>query len=129
MSGILIEAKSSRRSRNGVNRLIVGWAFRVNSRKLLSVEKQAQIPIELEGVLVSTPDTLGGSVRFKGTRVPLRALLDTLHEGQGLPEFLDGWPDVTSEQAIAVIRWLQSEAQRVSSLELAKLDFMSLPKA
>jgi uncharacterized protein (DUF433 family) len=83
------------------------------------MEKQPEIPKELAGVLVSTPDTLGGSVRFKGTRVPLRALLDTLDEGQGLPEFLDGWPDVTSEQAIAVIRWEQNEARRKFGLELA----------
>lgn len=78
-----------------------------------------QIPKELEGVLISTPDTLGGSVRFKGTRVPLRALLDTLHEGNGLEEFLDGWPDVTSEQALAVIQWEQNEARRTFGMELA----------
>ncbi len=81
--------------------------------------KQAQIPQELESVLVSTSDTLGGSVRFKGTRVPLRALLDTLDEGQGLSEFLDGWPDVTSEQAMAVIRWEQNEARKIFGLDLA----------
>ena len=83
------------------------------------MEKQAQIPKELEAVLVSTPDTLGGSVRFKGTRVPLRALLDTLDEGQGLAEFLDGWPDVTNDQAMAVIRWEQNVARRQFGLELA----------
>jgi uncharacterized protein (DUF433 family) len=83
------------------------------------VEKLAQIPKELESVLVSTSDTLGGSVRFKGTRVPLRALLDTLDEGQGLQEFLDGWPDVTSEQAMAVIRWEQNEARKMFGLDLA----------
>lgn len=83
------------------------------------VERPTQIPEELVGVLVSTPDTLGGSIRFKGTRVPLRALLDTLHEGKGLPEFLDGWPDVTSQQAIAVIQWEQNEARKLFGLELA----------
>lgn len=62
-----------------------------------------EIPAELQGVLVSTDDTLGGSVRFAGTRVPLQALLDTLQGGGSLEEFLDGWPDVTSEQARTVL--------------------------
>ena len=31
------------------------------------------VPPELESVLVSTPDTLSGAVRFKGTRVPVQA--------------------------------------------------------
>lgn len=64
-----------------------------------------QIPVELTGILVSTPDTLGGSVRFSGTRIPLQALLDTLQGGGSLEEFLDGWPDVSREQAQAVIDW------------------------
>jgi hypothetical protein len=60
----------------------------------------AQSPGEIVG-LDFDPflDTLGGSVRSKGTRVPLRALLDTLDAGYGLDYFLDGWPDVTAEDA------------------------------
>jgi len=46
------------------------------------------IPKELQHVLVSTPDTLGGSVRFKGTRVPVQALIDTLQRGYGIDSFL-----------------------------------------
>jgi uncharacterized protein (DUF433 family) len=61
------------------------------------------VPKELEGVLVSTPDTLSGAVRFAGTRVPVQALLDTVAAGESLEEFYEGWPDVTPEQAKAVI--------------------------
>ena len=68
------------------------------------------IPRELEGVLVCTTDTLSGAIRFAGTRVPVQALLDTLHDGDGVAEFLEGWPDVTKEQAEAVIRWEQNRA-------------------
>jgi uncharacterized protein (DUF433 family) len=74
------------------------------------------IPRELEGILVSTPDTLGGSVRFAGTRVPVQALLDTLQGGYGIDYFLDGWPDVTREQATAVITWQQNQARQVFGL-------------
>ena len=75
------------------------------------------IPQELEGVLVTTEDTLGGSVRFKGTRVPVRALLDSIQAGHGLDYFLEGWPDVTQEQAIAVIRWETNRARETLGLE------------
>ena len=78
------------------------------------------IPSELEGVLVSTPDTLGGSIRFKGTRVPVRARVDTLQHGYGLDYFLDCWPDVTAEQAQAVITSEQNHARQTFGLELAR---------
>ncbi len=71
------------------------------------------IPHELKNILVSTPDTLGGSVRFKGTRVPVRALLDSLFEGHGIDYFLDGWPDVAAEQARAVIEWEQNQMRKI----------------
>jgi len=76
------------------------------------------IPKELQEVLVSTPDTLGGSVRFKGTRVPIQALIDTLDEGGGIAEFLDGWPDVSREQAEAFIHWEQNHARAIFGVEL-----------
>ena len=77
------------------------------------------IPSELKHVLVSTPDTLGGSIRFKGTRVPIRALIDTLQHGFGLDYFLDGWPDVSTQQAQAVIDWEQNHARQTFGLDLA----------
>lgn len=67
------------------------------------------IPKELRGVLVSTKDTLGGNVRFKGTHVPVQALIDTPQRGYGLDYFLDGWPDVSVEQAQAVIDWKRTK--------------------
>ena len=76
------------------------------------------IPSELQSVLVSTPDTLGGAVRFSGTRVPVQALIDTI-DGGSIEDFLDGWPDVTREQAEAVIHWEQNVARQAFGLELA----------
>ena len=68
---------------------------------------------------MSTRDTLGGRVRFKGTRVPVQALIDTLQRGYGLDYFLDGWPDVSLAQAQAVIDWEQNNARAAFGLELA----------
>ncbi|HEY3781493.1 MAG TPA: DUF433 domain-containing protein [Fimbriimonadaceae bacterium] len=66
------------------------------------------IPEELKGVLVSTPDTLGGSIRFQGTRVPVQALLDAITCGRSVDYFLEGYPGVTREQVLAVMRWSHS---------------------
>ena len=71
------------------------------------------IPKELENVLDIHPQIISGAVRFKGTRVPVQALIDTLDDGDGLEVFLDGYPGVTRQQAEAVIHWEQAHARKV----------------
>jgi uncharacterized protein (DUF433 family) len=56
-----------------------------------------------EDVVHRDPDILGGTPVFRGTRVPVRTLLDYLAAGDPLDEFLDHFPTVTREQAVAVI--------------------------
>ena len=51
-------------------------------------------------VFQSDPEILGGTVVFKGTRVPLQNLMDYLKGGYTLDEFLDDFPTVTRQQAI-----------------------------
>jgi len=46
------------------------------------------IPTELQGVLDAHPQIISGAVRFKGTRVPLQALTDTLEDGNGIEDSL-----------------------------------------
>ena len=54
--------------------------------------------------LVQTdPDILGGTPVFAGTRVPVQTLVDYLEAGESLNEFLDHFPTVTREQAVAVL--------------------------
>lgn len=76
------------------------------------------IPPELEHVLAADPEFLSGAVRFKGTRVPVQALLDTL-DGGTLDEFLEGWPNVPRQAAEAVIHWEQNQARRTFGLQTA----------
>ncbi|MEI7577162.1 MAG: DUF433 domain-containing protein [Armatimonadota bacterium] len=71
-----------------------------------------KIPVELEGVLVSTPDTLHGAVRFAGTRVFAQSLFDYVLAGEKLEVFLDHFPDVSKEQALKVLDW---ERSRISA--------------
>jgi uncharacterized protein (DUF433 family) len=49
------------------------------------------------------PEKLGGTPVFYGTRVPVRTLFDCLESGESLDDFLDQFPSVTREQALAVI--------------------------
>ncbi len=57
----------------------------------------AQLPIH------SDPEILGGTPVFVGTRVPVQTLLDYLGAGDPLDEFLDNFPSVSREQAVAVL--------------------------
>ena len=57
----------------------------------------------ISSVVHSDPDILGGTPVFVGTRVPVRTLLDYLAAGDTLEEFLDHFPSVSREQAVAVL--------------------------
>lgn len=52
-------------------------------------------------ILVSDEDILGGTPVFRGTRVPFAALLDYLEGAETLDEFLDDFPTVTRDAAVA----------------------------
>ena len=54
-------------------------------------------------VVHSDPEILGGTPVFVGTRVPLRNLIDYLEGGQSLDEFLDDFPSVSRDQAVAAL--------------------------
>lgn len=54
-------------------------------------------------VILRNPEILGGTPVFAGTRVPIQALFDYIEEGDGLEGFLDGFPSVSREQALAVL--------------------------
>jgi len=79
------------------------------------------IPEELRHVLDSHPEIISGAARFKGTRVPVQALLDTLTHGLPVSDFLEGFPDVTEEQALAVVAWEQNQARKTFGLQLTSV--------
>lgn len=49
------------------------------------------------------PNKVSGTPVFAGTRVPIKNLFDYLEGGDGLEDFLKGFPPVTREQALAVL--------------------------
>ena len=54
-------------------------------------------------IIHSDPDILGGTPVFVGTRVPVQNLIDCLEAGDSLDEFLNSFPTVTREQAVAAL--------------------------
>ena len=54
-------------------------------------------------VITSDPEIMGGTPVLAGARVPFQTLLDYLERGAPLEEFLDDFPTVTREQAIAAL--------------------------
>jgi uncharacterized protein (DUF433 family) len=54
-------------------------------------------------LITSSPDRLGGTAVFAGTRVPVQSLIDYLEAGHPLDHFLDEFPSVSREHAIAVL--------------------------
>lgn len=56
-----------------------------------------------DAVVHSDPEVMSGTPVFVGTRVPFQTLIDYLEAGQPLAEFLDDFPTVSREQAIAAL--------------------------
>jgi uncharacterized protein (DUF433 family) len=59
----------------------------------------ASLPINID------PEIMSGTPVFEGTRVPIDALVNNLADGVSLDEFLENFPTVTREQALAIIRF------------------------
>ena len=61
-------------------------------------------------LITSSPDRLGGTPVFAGTRVPVQTLFDFIEDGAPLAEFLRGFPNVSKEHAIAVLELAKESA-------------------
>ena len=78
----------------------VAWA--AQPRAAVESVERFSMPSGLS-VVHSDPDILGGTPVFVGTRVPFRNLIDYLARNHSLDEFLDAFPSVTREQAVAAL--------------------------
>jgi uncharacterized protein (DUF433 family) len=55
------------------------------------------------GIVSRDPEILNGDPVFAGTRVPVKNLVDYLAAGDSLDYFLEGFPGVSREQAVAYL--------------------------
>ena len=65
-----------------------------------------------EHVINQDPEIHGGTPVFAGTRVPVKALIDHLKAGESLDYFLEGFPSVSREQAVAFLELALTQAIR-----------------
>jgi uncharacterized protein (DUF433 family) len=54
-------------------------------------------------VISCSPDVMGGTPVFSGTRVPVQTLLDYLEGGESIDDFLAGFPTVSRDQVVAYL--------------------------
>ncbi len=80
--------------------------------KLLSTEPGGQRVMLKDSLMISaSPEIMGGTPVFTGTRVPVQTLLDYLKAGESIDDFLDEFPTVKREQVIALLE--EAEKQLV----------------
>ncbi len=59
----------------------------------------------------SDPELMGGTLVFRGTRVPAQTLLDYLDDGFSLDEFLEMFPSVAREDAVEFLHLARDTAR------------------
>lgn len=64
-------------------------------------------------IVSCSPDIMGGTPVFAGTRVPIQTLLDYLEAGENIDEFLEGFPTVKRDQVIAFLE--EAKARMVAT--------------
>ena len=68
-------------------------------------------------VVHSDPDILGGTPVFVGNRVPVQALIDYIEGGHSLEEFIDDFPTVSRDLAVAALE--QAKAHLIADARAA----------
>lgn len=58
---------------------------------------------EARRIVSRDPEVMNGALVFSGTRVPVDILIEHVVGGEGLDDFLEGFPTVTREQAVAYL--------------------------
>jgi len=107
-------------SEEEIDRLVIAQADDDSAwEKPVRVRQKASVILMLENrqvarlPITSDPEILSGATVFRGTRVPVAALLDNLAAGLTLDEFLDNFPTVTRKQALQVLEFFKETIARL----------------
>jgi len=65
--------------------------------------------------ITSDTEIVSGAPVFRGTRVPIDALINNLEDGLTLDEFLDNFPTVAREQAVQVLEFSKNTLLRLTA--------------
>jgi uncharacterized protein (DUF433 family) len=74
---------------------------------VIEEEEIGSLPINVD------PEIVSGTPVFDGTRVPIDALFNNLSAGVSLDDFLDNFPSVSREQALAVLKFSHDTLQKL----------------
>ena len=74
--------------------------------------------LKADEIISVNPEVLGNQPVFKGTRVTIESLFDYLESGETMDQFIDDFPSVSKDQAIAVI---EIASKLMSSKNIIKL--------
>jgi uncharacterized protein (DUF433 family) len=69
-----------------------------------------KVRLDMKLSISCSPEVMGGTPVFAGTRVPIQTLLDYLEAGDSIDDFLEGFPSVSREQ---VIQFLEQAKDRL----------------
>jgi uncharacterized protein (DUF433 family) len=69
---------------------------------------------QIQEITIS-PDILGGTPVFRGTRVPFDGLIDYLEAGETIDDFVRDYPSVTREQAANALTEALHTAEQLSN--------------
>lgn len=78
------------------------WRTRT-CRAVGSMQYDVHMRVASRSVVHSDPEISGGTPVFRGTRVPVQSLFDYMQGGESIEQFLDQFPSVSKEQALAVL--------------------------
>ena len=80
--------------------------------------------MRIEELIERNPEKMSGTPVFSGTRVPIKHLFDYLEVGDGLETFLDQFPSVSRDQALAVLSASRESLLNTPTSAEARLEVM-----
>ena len=81
--------------------------------------------MKIEELIERDPGKMHGTPVFPGTRVPIKHLFDYLESGDNLEEFLDDFPTVSREQAVALLTASRDSVLNTPTDTQARMELMS----
>ena len=77
---------------------------------MLAYDTEMDKPPSIKDLVECSPGKVSGTPVFRSTRVPVQNLLDHLEAGDNLDVFLEDFPSVTREQAVAFLEAAKNAA-------------------
>ena len=81
--------------------------------------------MKIEELIERNPGKMSGTPVFSGTSVPIKHLFDCLEGGETLEEFLDQFPTVSREKAVAVLSASRESLLSTPMNTQARMELMS----